>query len=766
VGAGTALFVDGLCQHDRSGLRDIRAFVGEHETPVLGFGMPSPFDASRPRGDYWWAIVPVEAVQRESAEPVGLRATVGGAAISGILGRIRLLPELPAPSPYPSPDPAQVAGSVLASSGRPLVAVAMATHNPPMELFRRQIESIREQTHRSWVCVISDDASSPASLAGIVEVIGDDPRFIVSPSASRLGFYGNFERALSMVPPDADHVALCDQDDRWFPNKLETLIGELGSGALLAYSDMRIVDERGEVQADTYWTYRRNNHSNYASLILANTVTGAAALFDRALLDHVLPFPPAHAKPFHDHWIAQVAMTMGELRYVDRPLYDYVQHEGAALGHHSANASGRLGSPRRARLGPSTSALVRGRALGWRRFYFEHYCRLALAAKVLQLRCGTQAGRSRLRVLRRIDRGPTAMAWLAARSLRSVSGATETLGREQAILAGMAWRRGATLRSRWAGRAGRRTDRRLSRPAAGSSSEEPLVPILVDYFTRDGSTLMMRLLASSDQIAVDPTYPFERKYFAYMWRWASLLDRREWPEDLWSNKQFGSLEQFDELPIMGPPPWSPRVFLEPPAGELPLGEEAFGLVWSAFSQRLRRRLAEEAGDSRVDVRYIAEKHLNTWAVDLDRLPPSRVIVLLRDPRDSWVSSNAFSVRRGKPPFGRENATSDEEHLHQVLMRQKHRLRWIIETLEEGEVPVVRYTDMVHDLPGVAERLGAWLEVDLDAAVVLADEQTRERHRSSASPEASIGRWRTELEPEIAERMTSALSDELRELGFD
>ena len=38
-----------------------------------------------------------------------------------------------------------------------------------------------------------------------------------SPQRRRLGFYGNFERALSMAPPSADFVTLCDQDDRWRP---------------------------------------------------------------------------------------------------------------------------------------------------------------------------------------------------------------------------------------------------------------------------------------------------------------------------------------------------------------------------------------------------------------------------------------------------------------------------------------------------------------------------------------------------------------------
>ena len=83
-----------------------------------------------------------------------------------------------------------------------------------------------------------------------------------------------------------------------------------------------------------------------ASLLVANTVTGAASLFRRELLDLALPFPPRHGTPYHDHWLAAVALASGRIAYVDRPLYDYVQHRDAALGHARANAVGRIHAQR------------------------------------------------------------------------------------------------------------------------------------------------------------------------------------------------------------------------------------------------------------------------------------------------------------------------------------------------------------------------------------------------------------------------------------
>ena len=70
------------------------------------------------------------------------------------------------------------------------------------------------------------------------------------------------------------------------------------------------------------------------------------------------------ARPFHDHWLAVVAMARGEIAYVDEPLYDYVQHHDAVIGHSMANkqprpirrASGRAPTQsRRAARASSTS---------------------------------------------------------------------------------------------------------------------------------------------------------------------------------------------------------------------------------------------------------------------------------------------------------------------------------------------------------------------------------------------------------------------------
>ncbi len=319
------------------------------------------------------------------------------------------------------------------------VAICMATYEPPEDLLRIQLESIKQQTHENWICLISDDRSSNEAFERVVALTEDDPRFVVSRSESRLGFYRNFERALSMAPAGADFVTLCDQDDRWHPWKLERLLEGIGD-AQLVYSDARIVSPGGELVRPSYWTERRNNYTNYASLLLANSVTGAASLFARDLLDDALPFPPRLARAFHDHWLAVVAMSRGEIAYVDEPLYDYVQHGDAVIGHSEANKKPR--SVRRHLL-----ERLRNPTGGSRIVYFYDWHQELLFLEVLRLRCWprmTPAKRKTLSRLLSADSGVAGLTWLLGRRTRRLWGHDETLDRELFYAYALVRRRGVS----------------------------------------------------------------------------------------------------------------------------------------------------------------------------------------------------------------------------------------------------------------------------------------------------------------------------------
>jgi glycosyltransferase involved in cell wall biosynthesis len=436
VRRGTALFLRGACCHDREALRELIILVDDTRHRADAWGMPRPDLLRDPeiRCDRsgFWATVPVMAQNRPGT--IELRAAArleSGAELVAPLGRIEVV----------EAAGARVYGGAARRVDQGLIAICMATFEPDMRLFRAQIESLRSQTDTGWICVISDDFSQPQRFDAIRKTVDGDARFLVSRSDQRLGFYRNFERALRLVPAEAEFVALCDQDDRWYPEKLEVLRGALG-GARLVYSDQRLVDAEGRVRRETLWERRRNNHTNLASLLIANSVTGAATLFRREVAQLVLPFPETPGWQFHDHWLGLVALASGEVAYVDRPLYDYVQHAGAIFGDVSAQGAPIPGSRTRRRGMP----YLRGpRELlgGWRAAYFYGFLSRAVLAQAILERCSARITAGKRRALRRFvasERSPVAFVWLATRPLRALVGRNETLGTEALLARGIVWR--------------------------------------------------------------------------------------------------------------------------------------------------------------------------------------------------------------------------------------------------------------------------------------------------------------------------------------
>jgi glycosyltransferase involved in cell wall biosynthesis len=307
-----------------------------------------------------------------------------------------------------------------------LIAVAMATYEPDPKLFRIQIESLRAQTDEAWRCVISDDGTGDERFGSMEAVLAGDSRFTISRTSERLGPYRNFERALTLASARAELLALCDQDDRWYPEKLAVLRAALGN-AQLVYSDQRLVTSDGRLLRASLWEGRRRDDENLASLLVANSVPGAATLFRRELAERAIPFPDAPGVPYHDHWLALVALASGEIAYVEKPLYDYVQHSAAVMAGAFDRASAR--SRRRG-------------SRGWRGAYFAGYIGRQIFAQTLLLRCATTLTKRKRRALEWFsasERSPLHFAWLALRPLRRLIGRDETLGGEAAIVKGLLW---------------------------------------------------------------------------------------------------------------------------------------------------------------------------------------------------------------------------------------------------------------------------------------------------------------------------------------
>ena len=214
-----------------------------------------------------------------------------------------------------------------------LVGIAMATYNPDPILFKKQIESLKDQSHSNWLCLISDDGSDESHFNYILQTVSGDNQFVVRKNLSSVGFYRNFERALAALPSQCSYLAFSDQDDIWKPNKLSQQIINLSSpNDECVYSDMEIVLYDGTMLSRSFWINRRRSYGSLAGLLLANVASGTSMLFKQRLAKLALPFPATPNLTYHDHWIALLAESCASLKYISDPLVKYIQHGGNHTG--------------------------------------------------------------------------------------------------------------------------------------------------------------------------------------------------------------------------------------------------------------------------------------------------------------------------------------------------------------------------------------------------------------------------------------------------
>ena len=177
------------------------------------------------------------------------------------------------------------------------ISVALCTYNGERFL-APQLASIAKQTRLPDELVISDDRSTDRTVA-IVREYAAAASFPVRVFVNErnLGYTANFARAIQLC--EGDLIALSDQDDLWYPNRLERSEYEFLSHpqAGLVFSDADLIDEQGRTLGETLWQRlgfvgRRKRSllaGRYEVLAKHRFVTGATVMFRADLRDRFLP---------------------------------------------------------------------------------------------------------------------------------------------------------------------------------------------------------------------------------------------------------------------------------------------------------------------------------------------------------------------------------------------------------------------------------------------------------------------------------------------
>ena len=133
-----------------------------------------------------------------------------------------------------------------AASGLPKLSVVMPVYDPPLEMFRKALESVREQVYENWELCIADDGSTEPSVRAFLGELERDPRVKLVRRAVNGGISAATNSAAALAT--GEFLVFLDQDDRLSRDALaEAALAIAGEPeADLVYSDTDKLDGKGK----------------------------------------------------------------------------------------------------------------------------------------------------------------------------------------------------------------------------------------------------------------------------------------------------------------------------------------------------------------------------------------------------------------------------------------------------------------------------------------------------------------------------------------
>jgi glycosyltransferase involved in cell wall biosynthesis len=224
------------------------------------------------------------------------------------------------------------------------IAILLATYNGENYL-DAQIKSILCQDYTEWKLFISDDGSTDTTKNIINNYCAKYPeKIMILNNVKRFGNpRDNFFNLLSRV--DADLYFFSDQDDVWYSNKMSCFINFYNNllvedkiKPLLIHSDLEIVNATLNTISLSFFNYQHIDYKKdkIRTLLVQNIVHGCAMLINRELkLKLKLEFlinDILNRIEMHDWYFALIASEFGSIKYIDKTLIKYRQHQYNIVG--------------------------------------------------------------------------------------------------------------------------------------------------------------------------------------------------------------------------------------------------------------------------------------------------------------------------------------------------------------------------------------------------------------------------------------------------
>lgn len=221
------------------------------------------------------------------------------------------------------------------------ISVVMAVYNG-VHFLKEQLDSLKNQSYQIDEAIIIDDCSSDSSYDLIEQYINryQLDKWKIIKNDKNIGYRANFKKGLEISTGDI--VFLCDQDDRWHLDKIETMVGYMHQEVLTLASSFNFMDQDGKCFKVDKIKGRSNNNLLFqevkdiltliplSSLLEMNFSQGCTMAIKREVINIYLEKTTGLLP--HDWELNMISSIKDGCYYLDLPLIDYRIHNHNTIG--------------------------------------------------------------------------------------------------------------------------------------------------------------------------------------------------------------------------------------------------------------------------------------------------------------------------------------------------------------------------------------------------------------------------------------------------
>lgn len=229
------------------------------------------------------------------------------------------------------------------------VSVVLCTYNGSRYL-EKQLNSILNQTYDIEEIIIVDDCSTDSTREILNKYHDKHNKIKLFFNDKNLGSNKSFIYAVSLA--SNDYLALCDQDDIWYTNKIEIQMNSILNSnfhgdekPLVAFHDLCLIDQNDVITNKSFWELHKfNPHEfNFRKSLIFNIVTGCTCIINKKMMEEMIKSDMKDII-MHDYLIALIGYGFGNTIYINEPLMYYRSHFGTVTEKETITLSNRIQS--------------------------------------------------------------------------------------------------------------------------------------------------------------------------------------------------------------------------------------------------------------------------------------------------------------------------------------------------------------------------------------------------------------------------------------